>query len=72
MSEQAVDAAEMARVLNVSPATVKAMVRRGDIPGFKAGRHWRFIVSKVVAHLEAPTDPWAQSARSVSRKRRAA
>ncbi|WP_425487522.1 helix-turn-helix domain-containing protein [Microbacterium immunditiarum] len=67
--EVAVDSAEMARILNVSRGTVVAMVRRGDIPGFKAGRHWRFMASKVIAHLERSRDPWAQSYRSLARKR---
>ena len=69
MSEVAVDAAEMGRLLGVAPKTIVAMARRGDIPGFKAARHWRFLPSKVVAHLEAPKDPWAQSSRSLARKR---
>ena len=70
MSEVAVDAVEMARLLNVAPKTVVAMAKRGDIPGFKPARHWRFFPSEVVEHLKAPkTDPWAQSARSISRRR---
>lgn len=69
MSEVAVDAAEMARLLNIAPKTVAEMAKRGDIPAFKPARHWRFFPSEVFAHLKAPRDPWAQSARSRSRRR---
>jgi excisionase family DNA binding protein len=69
MTEQAVDAVEMARLLGVAPKTIVATARRGEVPAFKAPRHWRFFPSKVQAHLEAPRDPWAQSARSRSRRR---
>lgn len=67
--ENAVGIPEIAGLLKMSHDSIYRMARGGDIPGFKARGVWRFFPSKVVAHLEAPKDPWAQSSRSRSRKR---
>ena len=34
---------EVASYLRLSPTTVRAMARRGDLPGRKVGRVWRFV-----------------------------
>lgn len=59
----------MADMLSASPEKVYRMAQRGEIPAFKVGREWRFFPSKVVEHLEQRPDPWAQSPRSVRRRR---
>lgn len=69
MNEQAVKLPEIAALIDASPEKVYRMAQRGEIPAFKVGREWRFFPSKVIAKLEAPRDPWVQSARSRSRKR---
>ncbi|MCJ1709290.1 helix-turn-helix domain-containing protein [Microbacterium sp. VKM Ac-2923] len=69
-SENAVTIPEIAILLRVSTAKVYRMANAGEIPAFRVGRSWRFFPSKVRAHLEAPKDRWAQSARSLGRKRR--
>lgn len=70
MNENAVGIPRIAELLDKSQDTIYRMVRSGDIPGFKVGGEWRFFESAVIAHFQAPkSDPWAQSARSRSRKR---
>lgn len=68
MDEVTVDAAELGALLKRAPKIITLMARRGEIPGFKVGRQWRFFPSKVIAHLEKPRDLWAQPARSSRRK----
>jgi excisionase family DNA binding protein len=68
--EVAVGIPQIASLLGVSTDTIYRMAREGDIPGFKMKGVWRFFPSEVKAHVKAPkADPWAQSARSRSRKR---
>jgi excisionase family DNA binding protein len=68
--EEAVGIPQIARLLRVSTDTVYRKARSGDIPGFKLGGLWRFFPSQVKEHMTKPkADPWAQSARSISRKR---
>lgn len=69
--ERAATVAEIALMLKTSKDKVYSMANAGEIPGFRLGRAWRFFPSKVKAHLEAPKDRWAQSARSRGRKRSA-
>jgi excisionase family DNA binding protein len=38
---------ELAAFLNVHPGTVYRLVARGDLPGFKLGRGWRFSSAEV-------------------------
>lgn len=68
--EAAVGIPEIAAMLRMSNDSIYRMVRGGDLPGFKVRGVWRFFPSEVRAHVKAPkSDPWAQSARSRSRKR---
>lgn len=67
--EGAIDAAALAALLNVTRETVYRQARAGDIPGVRVGRSWRFFPSVVLAHLNRPRDPWAQSRRSTARRR---
>lgn len=70
--EHAVDADELAHILSVSKEKVYRMARSGEIPHIKVGRIWRFYPSEVKAKLSQPRDPWKQSSRSRSARRRAA
>ena len=76
MSEAAVDAREMARLLGVSPDTVRRRAALGELPGVRIGRQWRFWPSEVKQHLErrsSARDPWARSAasrRALNRRQR--
>ena len=68
--EAAVGIPEIAVLLKMSTDSIYRLARGGDIPGFKVKGVWRFFPSEVKDHVKAPkTDPWAQSARSRSRKR---
>lgn len=68
--EEAVGIPQIARMLHISTDTVYRKARAGEIPGFKLGGLWRFFPSEVKEHIKAPkVDPWAQSARSLGRKR---
>lgn len=42
---------EVAQLLRLSPPTVYRLAARGDIPGRKVGRHWRFIKDDLVRYL---------------------
>jgi excisionase family DNA binding protein len=68
--EVAVGIPQISSMLGVSTDTIYRMARAGEIPGFKMKGVWRFFPSEVKQHVKAPkVDPWAQSARSRSRKR---
>lgn len=64
-----VDAEAIAQLLSCSREKVYRLAKAGDIPGFRVGAAWRFYPEKVLEHLQAPRDPWAQSPRSRSRRR---
>lgn len=73
--ESAVDAERVARTFHLSAETVRRKAKAGEIPAFRLGdgprAPWRFYLSEVHARFNQPkADPWAQSARSLSRKRR--
>ena len=42
---------EVARYLRLSPGTVRAMARRGELPARKIGRVWRFAPKVVKAFV---------------------
>jgi excisionase family DNA binding protein len=43
---------DVAVYLRLKPDTVRAMVRRGELPGFKLGKRlWRFDVGKIETWL---------------------
>ena len=44
---------EVAAILRIHPAVVDRMARRGDIPGIKVGKYWRYRKSDL--------DVWAGS-----------
>ncbi len=52
MAEQLMDAAGVARYLNVHPRTVARLTERGELTAFKVGGHGRFRKSDVDAYLE--------------------
>jgi excisionase family DNA binding protein len=72
ITEIAVDADSLASLLEVSRETVYRLARTGGIPSIRVGRVWRFYPSEVRAKLSQPIDPWKQSARSRSARRRVA
>ena len=43
---------EVAERLRVSPAQVRAMIRRGELPAVKIGSRWRMTSAALEAHLE--------------------
>lgn len=63
-TETAVSVTDIARLLHKSKDTIYRLARAGSIPGFKVGGEWRFFESKVIDHLNATPEPWAQSSRS--------
>lgn len=69
--EGAVDIDGIAEFLGVSANTAYELARSGSIPGVKVGGQWRFWKADVKEFLNRPRDSWAQSARSVARKRAA-
>ena len=59
-----VDLGGLAKILGISIDTARRKANAGDIPRFRVGRKWRFIPSKVVAHLEGQADPCKRSPQS--------
>lgn len=69
VEESMVSLKDIAKLLKKHPDTIYRFVRSGIIPGVKVGGEWRFFESKVLEHLNATPEPWAQSARSRRAKR---
>lgn len=69
--ELPVDADSLAQLLEVSRETIYRLARTGGIPSIRIGRVWRFYPSEVKAKLSEPHDPWKQTPRSRSARRRA-
>lgn len=70
MSEQPIDVPALAVHLDRSEQSIQKYARTGQIPAFKVGREWRFLLTDVMAHLTAPKDEWAQSSHSRGRRRK--
>lgn len=52
---------------------VAKAARRGDIPGSKVGRYWRFTEADLAEYLERNrrnADPWARTPRQEARRNR--
>jgi excisionase family DNA binding protein len=43
--------AEAARILGVHQRTVQRLLKRGELPGFRAGFHWRIRRSELEAYI---------------------
>lgn len=58
---------EVAAILQIHPAVVDRMARRGDIPGIKVGKYWRYRKSDLAAWAgsgiksDSPTVPHGTS-----------
>ena len=50
--EPSLDSQEAARLMGVHPETVKRRARRGEIPGIKLGKLWRFRASALDSYIE--------------------
>jgi excisionase family DNA binding protein len=50
--------ADVASFLQIEENTVRALARRGELPGKKLGKHWRFLRDELLASLR-PTPPAA-------------
>lgn len=50
--------ADVARFLQIEESTVRALARRGELPGKKLGKHWRFLRDELLASLR-PTQTTA-------------
>ena len=49
--EPLLDSQQAAELMNVHPETVKRRARRGEIPGLKFGKVWRFRASGLEAYI---------------------
>jgi excisionase family DNA binding protein len=49
--------AQLAGLLHVDEAAVRTLARRGDIPGRKIGKDWRFLRTAVLEWLAAGETP---------------
>ena len=56
---------EVAEYLRVPEKTVYQLVRSGELPAFKAGRHWR-VTSEAVGTFIASATSMARNGRSPS------
>ncbi len=46
---------DVADFLQLDPATVRSLARRGELPGVKLGKHWRFLRDEILASLRPVT-----------------
>lgn len=57
---------EAARLLRLSPYTIRKLARQGRLPGRKVGRSWRFRKDLLLAWLEGrregPDSAWLEAA----------
>ena len=49
--EPLLDSQQAAELMQVHPETVKRRARRGEIPGVKVGKIWRFRASGLEAYI---------------------
>ena len=52
-SEEPIDAEEAAKMLGVTARTVTRLAERGEIPGFRVGRLWKFRRSDIQKYIES-------------------
>lgn len=55
MTDDILDADEVAKLLKLNEQTVKRLANRGEIPGFKIGGRWRFrreAIEEYIRRLE--------------------
>ena len=51
-SDEPIDAEEAAKMLGVTARTVTRLAERGEIPGFRVGRLWKFRRSDIQEYIE--------------------
>jgi excisionase family DNA binding protein len=54
--EPLIDSQQAAALMRVHPETVKRRARRGEIPGIKLGKIWRFRASGLESFIRKLTD----------------
>jgi excisionase family DNA binding protein len=47
--------AEVGEILGVHPKTVMRLAARGELPGRRVGRYWRFAEKNIAAWIDRPT-----------------
>jgi len=52
VSEEPIDAEEAAKMLGVTARTVTRLAERGEIPGFRVGRLWKFRRRDIQEYIE--------------------
>jgi excisionase family DNA binding protein len=52
LSEEPISTEEVARMLGVTPRTVIRLAERGEIPGFRVGRLWKFLPSDIQGYID--------------------
>lgn len=61
---------ELADYLKISKSTLYHLVRRGEVPGTKIGRHWRFHRSTIEAWMSGRDHETAGPASKPKHKQR--
>lgn len=57
---------DVAEFLQLDPATVRSLARRGELPGVKLGKHWRFLRDEILASLRPVSRSAVADPRNVS------
>ena len=52
-SERPIGAEEAAKMLGVTPRTVTRLAERGEIPGFRVGKLWKFRPGDIREYIES-------------------
>jgi excisionase family DNA binding protein len=42
---------QVAKLLKIHPVTVRKLAQRGEIPGWRVGKSWRFSKSELIKHF---------------------
>lgn len=65
---------DVADLLQIEVATVRALARRGELPGVKLGKHWRFLRDELLESLRPaarsvePADPGRRATPTMSQE----
>jgi len=67
MIEPLLSSTEVGRILGIHPKVVERMVKRGELPGFKVGKFYRYSAAAIKAWIEKRSQSAVESNRQACR-----
>lgn len=64
--EKLLTSQEVGALLGIHYKVAERMARRGELPGFKVGKFWRYRPSALAAWLESKAQPVSQPSATTS------